>query len=111
MEKSFGFHGKKMPIKEYEEKKIRNQIINKIKPVLRKGRSKHQKGYIYLNKKVEAKVKIPNNHDSIMKPSKTQYIASALKLKDDEFNNLIDCPLTGPKYYSILKKLVEKQES
>ena len=53
-----------------------------------------------------SKVKIPNAHDKTMKESKSQYIATALRLNHDEFNSLIDCPLTGPKYYELLKKRV-----
>ncbi|MBW2011669.1 MAG: hypothetical protein JRI32_08550 [Deltaproteobacteria bacterium] len=95
-----------MSIKEYPEKEIRNKILSKIKPVVRKGRSKHDKGYIYVDGKLETKVKIPNNHGKIMKESKSRYIAAALKLNDDEFNNLIDCPLTGPQYYDCLKSRI-----
>jgi len=39
-----------------------------------------------------------------MKKSKSQYIAKDLQLKDSEFNALIDCPLTGPQYYALLRK-------
>lgn len=91
-----------MPINDYPEKTIRRQIINKIDPVIKKRRSPHPKGYIYIRGKVEAKVKIPNEHDRIMKQSKSRYIASALKLSDEEFNNLIDCPISGNQYYEIL---------
>lgn len=96
-----------MPIKDYKEKDIRRQILNKIKP--QKGhsrRSKHEKGYIYLDGKLVAKVKIPNDHQRIMKNSKSQYIASDLKLNADQFKDLIDCPMTGPRYYEILKEMV-----
>jgi len=93
-----------MPIKDYREKDIRNKIISKIKPEIRKGRGKHQKGAIYLDGKLEARVKLPNDHDKIMKRKKSQYIASTLKLQNGEFNDLIDCPLTGPRYYDLLRK-------
>jgi hypothetical protein len=66
--------------------------------------SKHAKGYIKVDGKVFTKIKVPNAHDRIMKESKSQYIATALRLSDDEFNSLIDCPLTGPKYYELLKQ-------
>ena len=95
-----------MTIKDYEEKLIRNKIISKINPNIGKNkRSKHDKGYILLDGKVVAKVKIPNSHCRTMKESKSRYIATALKLSDNEFNDLIDCPLSGPDYY---KKLSEK---
>jgi len=100
-----------MPIKDYKEKDIRKQILNKIKP--RKGqtkRSKHEKGYIYLEEKLVAKVKIPNGHQRIMKNSKSQYIASDLKLNADQFNDMVDCPMTGPQYYEILKDVVGDSE-
>lgn len=95
-----------MPIKDYSEKKIRQQIIKKIKPKIKKGRSPHSKGYISIDGKIEAKVKIPNDHSRLMRNSKSQYIASALKLNNDEFNNLIDCPLKGPKYFELLRDRV-----
>ena len=100
-----------MPINEYTEKEIRNKIINKVNPSIKKGRSKHQKGRIFIDGKVVARVKIPNDHDRTMKESKTQYIASALRLTHEEFNGLIDCPITGPKYYKILKKTLKKTKN
>lgn len=95
-----------MPINDYPEKTIRRQIINKIAPSIKSRRSPHQKGYIYIEGKVEAKVKIPNEHPRVMKQSKSKYIASGLKLSDEEFNDLIDCPMSGPQYYEILSSKV-----
>ncbi len=94
-----------MSINQYEEKEIRNSILNKINPTIKpSSRSKHDKGYIYLDSKVVGKVKIPNNHNRPMKGSKSQYIAQNLQLEDDQFNDLIDCPLTGPQYYDLLRR-------
>ena len=94
-----------MSINQYEEKEIRKSILNKVDPKIKAGsRSKHDKGYIILDGTVVGKVKIPNNHDTIMKKKKSQYIAQDLKLEDDEFNDLIDCSLTGPQYYDLLRK-------
>ena len=93
-------------IKPFPEKEIRRQIIRKIKPKIPKSRSKHAKGYIYLNGIEVSKVKIPNDHDRIMKRSKSVYIAEDLKLNPTEFNDLIECPLKGPKYYKILSERV-----
>jgi hypothetical protein len=93
-----------MGIKNFKEKQIRDKILNKIKPTIQRGQGKHNKGYIYLDGVLLTKVKIPNSHDRLMKPSKSQYIAQALKISEEEFNDLIDCPLTGPKYYEKLKK-------
>lgn len=100
-----------MPINDYEEKEIRDKIINKIKPKIRSGRSRHQKGLIELDHKIVAKVKIPNDHHRIMKSRKSQFIATALRLNDDEFNSLIDCPLTGPKYFNLLRKKLTNKPS
>lgn len=94
-----------MSINQYEEKEIRNSILNKINPEIKSGsRSKHDKGRISVDGKLRAKVKIPNNHNRIMKKTKFQYIAQDLQLKESEFNDLIDCPLTGPQYYDLLRK-------
>lgn len=91
-----------MPINDYQEKEIRKSILRKIKPKCNPG--KHDKGSIYLDDKLVGKVKIPNNHNRIMKPKKSQYIAADLQLTDDEFNDLISCPLTGPRYYELLRQ-------
>lgn len=94
-----------MSINSYSEKDIRNKILSKIKPtIIKPKRGKHDKGKIFIDGKLKAKVKIPNNHNRIMKKSKSQYIAKDLQLKDSEFNALIDCPLTGPQYYALLRK-------
>ncbi|OPL17383.1 MAG: hypothetical protein AVO38_01430 [delta proteobacterium ML8_D] len=93
-----------MPINEYEEKEIRNKILNKIEPKILSDKSKYHKGLIELDHKIVARVKIPNDHHRIMKSRKSQFIATALRLNHEEFNSLIDCPLTGPKYYNLLRK-------
>lgn len=95
-----------MPINDYPEKTIRSKILSKIDPEIKKGRSPHLKGSIYVDGKMVARVKIPNNHDRIMKKSKSKYIASDLKLSDEEFNGLIDCTLSGTQYYDLLKAIV-----
>ena len=93
-----------MPIKDYKESEIRKAILKKINPdISPNNRSKHQKGKIYIDGKLEARVKIPNNHSRIMKNSKSKYIASELKLSSVEFSELIDCTLTGPMYIELLK--------
>ena len=105
MEKKSWTDGEKMPINPYEEKKIRNSIISKINPKFAiNKRSKHDKGYIVLDGKVVGKVKIPNNHNRLMKKKKSKYIARDLHLRDDEFNDLISCLLTGTQYYSLLRE-------
>jgi hypothetical protein len=104
MEENITTNSEEMPIKDYKEKDIREKIISKVNPQIRKGRSKHSKGYVKVEGRVVTKVKIPNAHEKIMKESKSQYIATALRLSEDEFNSLIDCPLTGPKYYALLRK-------
>ena len=107
MEEDSLSYGETMPINDYSEKQIRNQILKKIKPQIQKSRSPHQKGKIYIDKKVQARVKIPNDHSKIMRESKSKYIASALRLSHEQFNDLIDCPLTGPKYYQVLENKVK----
>ena len=93
-----------MSIKDYQEKTIRNQIRKKLRPKRGSSRSSHEKGLIELDGKIVARVKIPNDHRKIMKKSKSQYIASALRLFPNEFNELIDCPMTGPTYYELLRE-------
>jgi hypothetical protein len=98
-----------MPIKDYSEKQIREKIINKLQPEIKKGRSAHDKGLIKLNGKVQLRVKLPNSHaKKIMKHSRSQLIASALKLDDEQFCDLIDCPLKGPEYYRLLGSILRQ---
>ncbi len=97
-----------MPIKDYKEKEIRKQIIKKINPQIYKNRGAHQKGYIKVEGKVVTKVKIPNEHNKVMKSRISKYIATNLKLNAEEFNDLIDCPLTGPKYFDLLRTRITK---
>lgn len=105
MEKDPESIDQKMPIKDYPEKEIRNKIISKLNPEIKRNRSPHDKGYIRFNGKVVAKVKIPNSHSRIMRHSKSQYIATALRLNDFQFNDLIDCPFKGSDYYNLLEKI------
>lgn len=95
-----------MKIKKYEEKEIRKAILNKVNPRGINKNSKHWKGFIYIGEKVEAKVKIPNNHKRDMEQSKSKYIACDLKLDYSEFNDLVDCTLNEKGYYEKLKKAV-----
>ena len=105
MEKSYKSIDRKMPIKDFSEKKIRSRIIGKLNPDIKKRRSAHDKGLIKIGGKTVLRVKIPNSHTRIMKHSRSRLIATALKLDDNQFIDLIDCPLKGPDYYSILEKI------
>lgn len=91
-----------MSIDLFSEKKIRNALLNKLIGEKRNG--SHDKINIILDGKKEARIKLPNNHVKTMMPSKSRWIASALRLNDDDFNDLINCPLTGPKYLDKLRE-------
>ena len=95
-----------MAINDFLEKEIRNAIINKVDPLKINKKGKHWKGSVYMDDKLITKVKIPNNHIRIMKESKSHYIAEALRLEDEQFNQLIECTMKGPAYYK-LQKLME----
>ena len=82
-------------INDYKEKDIRSKILSKVNPEYINKKGKHWKGYIYIDGKLETKVKIPNAHTRIMKHSKSQRIARDLKLDYEDFNKLIDCQLKG----------------
>ncbi len=93
-------------IKDFKESDIRKKILSKIKPKRKNKRSPHQKRYIMIDNKIITKVKLPNNHDRIMHHNKSQYIARDLKLSNEDFNRLIDCPLKGSEYFQIIKKFI-----
>jgi len=92
-----------MAISDFTEKEIRKAILNKIKPQKINKKASHWKGYIYIDNKFVTKVKIPNNHSRIMKESKSKFIARDLKINDDQFNDLIKCPLKGKVFYKIIE--------
>ncbi len=94
-----------MSIKKLREKDINKAIRNKLKPKSY-GDQKHTKGYIELDGIIVAKVKIPNEHPRFMSHKKTKYIALDLLLEDSEFESLIDCLLTGPKYFDLIRSRV-----
>jgi len=96
-----------MAIDDFIERHIARQILNKLKPERLNSRGKHRKCYIYIDGVLVAKVKIPNDHNRIMKENKSQYIAKNLKLDDNDFNDLINCPLSGPNYYKKIKNKLE----
>lgn len=90
-------------LKSFTEKKIREKIIAKIKPEMRKGkRSKHDRGFISIDQ-IELIIRIPNAHGKEMGRKKSKLIASSLRLLPDEYNRLIECPLSGKEYYQLLK--------
>ncbi len=47
----------------------------------------------------------------MMKENKSQYIAVALHLNHNQFNQLIECSLKGTGYYQIQKELEETKQS
>lgn len=95
-----------MKIKDYEEKKIRKTILNKVKPKEINKSGKHWKGYIYIGEKFVTKVKIPNDHKRIMHQTKSKFIARDLKLNFGDFNKLNDCLLKETGYYDKLAQIV-----
>jgi len=92
-----------MAIEDFTERQIADSILTKINPKRKRKSGKHSKRYIYIGNTLVGKVKVPNKHDRIMKENKSQYIAQDLKLSDENFNDLINCPLTGPKYYELIE--------
>jgi hypothetical protein len=92
-------------IKDFKENEIRNKILAKINPGKINKKTAHWKGYIYSDNVLVAKVKIPNDHSRIMHAKKSKYIARDLKLDDNQFNRLIECPLKGRDYYEIISHL------
>ncbi len=93
-----------MPVKDYTERRIRKSILAKIKSSPVKGRSKHQKIKIFLGPELLSVVKVPNDHDKVMKHGKSSKIAQSLRLNDAEFEQFIDCSLTGPGYTKLLQE-------
>lgn len=92
-------------INNFNENEIRKAILNKAPLKKINKKSKHWKGYIYIDDVLVGKVKIPNNHKRVMKSSKSTFIARDLSLSDDEFNEFVECTLSSSEYISIIKKM------
>lgn len=90
-----------MSINPYSEKLIRKQIIKKLNPDIRKGRSAHDKAAIMIDGVLYTSVKLPKAHAKEMLHSKSSKIAAALQLDEEQFQNLIDCPLSGSDYHKL----------
>ena len=90
-----------MKCKSFAEKLIRRAIINKIKKIDEKNyisNGKHDKLYIHCKGQLAFRVKIPNDHDVVMHHEKSQYIAQSLGIDYSEFNELVQCTLSGASY-------------
>jgi len=90
-------------IKDFNENEIRKAILNKAPLKRINKKAKHWKGYIYIDKVLIGKVKIPNDHKRVMKSSKSAYIAKDLSLNSDEFNKFVECTLSGSEYLKIIQ--------
>jgi len=89
-------------IRDFSEKEIRQAVLQKANPKNINKSGKHWKGYIFIGDTLVSKIKIPNNHNRVMKPSKSQYICRDLRLEPNQFNNFVDCNMTGSEYYRYL---------
>jgi|SaaInlStandDraft_4_1057021.scaffolds.fasta_scaffold61581_1 hypothetical protein len=92
-----------MKIQPFREKDIRSKIQTKADPIVKKGNSKHDKGYIYLGNVLVGKVTIPNDHTKVMYQSRSKYIAENLYLSPDQFNEFVICTLKRTDYLKILE--------
>jgi len=90
-------------IRDFSEKDIRQAVLRKANPRKINKTGKHWKGYIFIRDILVTKVKIPNNHNRVMKPSKSQYVCRDLRLNPDQFNNFVSCIMSGREYYKHLK--------
>lgn len=91
-----------MAINSFQEKQIRSAILNKVDPDKINKNGPHWKGYIYVNGKLITKVKIPNSHKRLFHSNKAKYLVRDLKIEDEEYNQLVNCTLSGSDYYQIL---------
>lgn len=94
-------------IDDFNENEIRKAILNKAPLKKINKKSKHWKGYIYLDDKLVGKVKIPNDHKRVMKSSKSTYIANDLSLNGTEFNRFVECTLSSSEYKKIISSKIK----
>lgn len=90
---------------DFTEKEIRNAVLNKASLGKINKSGKHWKGYIYSGNILVGKVKIPNEHIRVMHDNKSKYIATDLKLNDDQFNSFVECTFTKNDYLKHISNL------
>ncbi len=95
-------------IEDFNENEIRKAILNKAPLKKINKKSKHWKGYIYLDDILIGKVKIPNDHKRVMKSSKSSYIANDLSLNGSEFNKFVECTLSGTEYKKLISSKIKE---
>jgi hypothetical protein len=92
----------------YKTKKVTNVISNKLNITLEDG--KELNGWYWLDDVKRFKVFVPHQHgggkgDSI---SKHVYkdIKNNLKVTEEEFDNLYECPMSGTDYANKIRKMI-----
>lgn len=91
----------------YKIKKVTNIISNKLKINLDEG--KELNGWYWLDDKKILKVFVPHQHgggkgDSITKDV-FKNIKNNLKVSEEEFDNLYECPWSGSDYAAKIRKM------
>jgi hypothetical protein len=86
----------------YHTKDVKETCESKLKIKFRKA--KEFNGWYKLNNKKTARITIPKGRKPI--PAKTyQTMAKQLKLTTEQFDSLLECPLTGAKYKKLITGL------
>lgn len=97
--------GSKEKIKQFTEKEVNSSLIKKVPGSILKSRSAHPKLSFELDGKKIKYIKIPNPHrESCFWPSQSKRIAQDLKLSPSEYNQLINCPMSGSEFEALAKE-------
>ena len=94
-------------ITRFHESEINKKIKSKVTSTKHRKRGPHSTLGIFLNEKLVGKVKIPNAHPRLFSEKKSERVAQALRLTFEEYDNLIECNLTGGDYFKILEKRLQ----
>ena len=84
-----------MPFKKFSEKEVRKAILTKINPEIKSKKAKHWSGKIYVDDEYLSTVKIPNSHKKVFGPSKAKNVANQLVLSQGQYNEFVECTLSG----------------
>jgi len=96
--------GSKEKIKAFTEKEVNTSLLKKVPGSIVKNRSAHPKLSFELDGKKIKYIKIPNPHKNCFWPSQSKRIAEDLKLSPMEYNQLINCPMSGSEFEALAKE-------
>lgn len=88
----------------FKESEIHSALCNKVVNGELRKKGPHFIAKIYIEGKYITRIKFPNPHKKDFGQGKAKNLAAQLQLNQEQYNNLIKCPLKRDEYFKILRK-------